>query len=181
MINPCISLRFFMICVSHNWHPEWYLVTIDLTSLSEQAEMKVTNSLQQPYSFSLAPTRLLSCWRLATQQFASPTQKVHWFSKQLFLISFPRKLVQYPKNISIWHTHVYPFLIQICGFHCTTLTQIYRCCGAAWPLNCIYKFDQNHSLDPPQPTRGYHGSKFTVCRFSFGDGSLANLMWRDAK
>lgn len=102
MINPCISLRFFMICVSHNWHPEWYLVTIDLTSLSEQTEMKVTNSLQQPSSYSLAPPRLLSCWRLATQQFASPPS----FCSLIFQAAFPHKLVQYPKDISIWHIHV---------------------------------------------------------------------------
>lgn len=140
----------------------------------QQTEMKVTNSLQQPYSFSLAQQGSFLAEDLPPSSLPRQPR-----SFTIFQAAFPHKLVQYPKNISIWHTHAYPFLIQICGFHCTTLTQKYRFWWEPqWPLNCWNKFDQNHHSTPPnpKPTRGYHGSKFTVWRFSFGDGSLAISM-----
>ena len=67
----------------------------------QQAEMKVTNSLQQPYSFSLAQQGSFLAEDLPPSSLPRHEKKFHWF----FQAAFPHKLVQYPKNISIWHTH----------------------------------------------------------------------------
>ena len=87
---------------------------IEPKSLSEQTEMKGHQKLQ------LSPTRLLSCWRLATQKFACQKNR-HGFRHHdftIFQLAFLISLSSTP-NISIWHTHCWCKFVAFIVLHWT--------------------------------------------------------------